>query len=130
MRNRTQEFERGLSVVEVLVAISLLAISGLSVAQSTIRSFAHLSQSYRTSVASQIALEHLELIAQRDPSTLGATENESSTTVIQSGLTFYRSTVISVNGDGSRTISVSVTSPTGLTGRASLSTTLPLWGDV
>ena len=130
MRHAPQRSEQGLSVVEVLVAISLLAISGLAVAQSTIRSFSHLNQSYRTSIASQIALEHLELFAQRDPSTLEATASESSTTVTQSGLTFYRSTAISVNSDGSRTVSVSVTSPRGLTGKASLSTTFPLWGDV
>lgn len=121
--------ERGVSVVEVLVAISLLAISGLAVAQSTIRSFATLSQSYRTSVASQIALDKIESLAQLDPSTIQTTSNESKTSITQSGLLFYRSTSITINSDGSRTILVSVTSPTGLSGKSTLTSTLPLWGN-
>jgi Tfp pilus assembly protein PilV len=130
MKRPGQHPEGGLSVVEVLVAIALLAISGLAVAQSTIRSFSYLNQSYRTSLASQIALERLELLAQRDPSTLVESESESATQVVHSGLTFYRSTLISINTDGSRTVSVTVNSPSGTQGKAALSTTFALWGDV
>jgi Tfp pilus assembly protein PilV len=130
MRGATPNHERGLSAVEVLVAIALLAISGLAVAQSTIRSFSFLNQSYRSSLASQIALEQLELLAQQNPATLQESGGESAAQVIHSGLTFYRSTTISINSDGSRTVSVSVSSPTGMHGKASLSTTFALWGDV
>jgi Tfp pilus assembly protein PilV len=121
--------ESGVSMVEVLVAMSLLAISGLAVTQSTIRAFGTLNQSYRTSVASQIALDKIENLAQQDPSTIQSTSNETNSSVTQSGLQFLRSTRVTVNSDGSRTIIVSVTSPTGSPGTASLTTTLPLWGN-
>jgi prepilin-type N-terminal cleavage/methylation domain-containing protein len=121
--------ERGVSMVEVLVAISILAISGLAVTQSTIRSFATLNQSYRTSVASQIALDKIESFAQQDPSTIQTSSNESNNSVTHSGLQFLRSTSVAVNSDGSRTITVSVASQNGWPGSASLSTTLPLWGN-
>jgi Tfp pilus assembly protein PilV len=121
--------ESGASMVEVLVAMSLLAISGLAVTQSTIRAYATLNQSYRTSVASQIALDKIESLAQQDPSTIQTTSNESHSAVTQTGLQFFRTTTVTVNADGSRTVLVTVTSPSGSPGTASLTTTLPLWGN-
>ena len=122
--------QQGNSIVEVLVTISLLAISGLAVAQSTIRAFSSLNRSYRTSLAGQVALDRMEILAERDPSTLENSLDETNEAVVMSGATFYRSTSIVVNSDGSRTVTVSVRSPQNLSGKATLSTTLPLRGNL
>ena len=120
--------EGGFSLIEVLVSISILAVVGLAVATSTIRSYVFLKQSTRSSLASQLALDKIEMLATVDPTTLTAANNSTEPSVNRNGVTFSRSTVITVNSDGSRTATVTVLPLSGTGGRATFTTTFAQWG--
>lgn len=124
-----EDTERGFSIVEVLVSISILAVVGLSIASSTINSYVFLKRSFRSSLASQLALDKLELLATVNPDTLTTANNSTETNLKRDSVTFTRTTTITVNADNSRTVSVSVSSTSGSGGKASFTTTLPQWGN-
>ena len=121
--------EGAFSMLEILVSISLLAVVGLAVATSTIRAYVFLKQSMRSSLASQLALDKIEMLATVNPSTLTTANGGTEPSLLQDGVTFSRITTITVNADGSRTASVVVTSLTRTGGRATFTTTFPQWGN-
>ena len=97
----------GSSLIELLVAISLFSIVALSLAKSVGFSNRIQSKTNSNSVAMQIALEGLESYAKKDPLTLSAVTNSSST-IAKSPTTYTRLVSITVNSDNSRTVQVTV----------------------
>jgi prepilin-type N-terminal cleavage/methylation domain-containing protein len=121
--------ERGMSLLESLAAISILSVVGLSLTYSTIASYKLTHRNIRNSVAAQLALEKMEEMAARNPSTLSSADNELEEKVLVDNMSFSRNTEIEVNVDGSRTIFVDVeTNNESLGGRSSVVNTFALWG--
>jgi len=121
--------ERGMSLLESLAAISILSVVGLSLTYSTIASYKLTHRNIRNSVAAQLALEKMEELAARNPSTLSSADNEFEEEVLVDNMAFNRNTEIEVNIDGSRTIFVDVdTNNESLGGRSSMINTFALWG--
>lgn len=120
--------ERGFTVIEVLVSIVILGVVGLAVAMNTIKSYTFLKRGIRNSYAAQLALDKIETLAAKDPSTLSSANNQTESGLSWRNVKFNRTTTITVNSDGSRTISVSVTGANkSLGGKANMVSTLPLW---
>jgi len=124
-----QRNEKGMSLLESLAAISILSVVGLSLTYSTIASYKLTHRNIRNSVAAQLALERMEEMAARNPSTLSSADNELEEAVYVDNMSFSRNTEIEVNVDGSRTIFVDVeTNNESLGGRSSVVNTFALWG--
>ncbi len=121
--------ESGMSLIEVLVAMSVLAILALSVAQSTVRSYRFFLQSTRSSLASQLALDKIEALAATNPALLNASTTTESD-VMRDNVRFNRVTRVIVNSNGSRSVTVTVTATNaGSGGKAVLSSTFPEWSN-
>lgn len=67
-------------------------------------------------LATNLAVSKIEELSGVDPTTLDAGDNSTETGLVIEGheITFDRETEITVNADGSRTITVSVSSPSAL----------------
>ena len=122
--------EKGFSVIEVLVALVILSIVGLAAARNSIMSMVVLKRSIRTSVATQLAIEKLEELGSIDPVSLDSTDNSNETNLLVDKMQFTRTATITVNADGSRSVSVVVTiSDAQLGGTHTASSRFPLWGN-
>src|SRR6185312_10253045 len=100
--------QRGTSMFELMVALTLFSIVALALCGSTGFAYRVQAKTNGSSVAMQIALETLESYVKLDPLTLSAVTNSSST--VSRGTTTYTQVVnITVNTDNSRTINVAVT---------------------
>lgn len=102
--------EAGFSLIEVLVSISIFAIASLG---SYLSITTGLNVAKHTEVhyaASSLASSKLEEIASRDINSVDSSLNEVTHNVTWAGLdlTFTRTTVVTVNADDSRTVSVTV----------------------
>ncbi len=121
--------ERGLSLIESLVAITILAVLGLSITYNTIYSYRITLRNIRYSVAAQLALERIEQLAARDPIGISSDNNENESLMRNGNMEFVRTTVVTINADNSRTVRVDVVAADeSLGGRSSLSNTFALWG--
>ena len=105
--------QAGSTIVEVLVAIVLFGLVGLSMATSNIYGIKFQKRAELGNLATNLAVTKIEQLAGYDPTTLDAGDNSSETGIAVSGhsITFNRVTTITVNSDGSRTVQVTVSSP-------------------
>lgn len=121
--------EAGFSLLEILVTTALLSIVGLGLALSTVTSFNTFNRSVRHALATDLVLDKLEQFAATNPSTLSAANDETNTAVTERGISFNRTTTVTVNVDGSRTAAVSVScTNTFLQCSASFTNTFVPWG--
>lgn len=119
----------GFALVEVLVAIALLAITALSVARSTIIAYNTMARNEYRAAAVQLAKEKLEELAAQSPVTLNDAQDQLETNVTFGKMKFSRTTNVTVNNDNSRTISVTVTGLNSqLGGTVTLQDSFALWG--
>jgi len=125
-----KKFQQGFSLIEVLVAMVILSVVGLAVANNTIKSYSFMKRSIRNSLATQLALDKLEMVSAVNPTTLDSSDNTVETSVISKNISFTRTTTITVNSDNSRTVTVEVNGNTeSLGGRAIYTNRLSLWGN-
>jgi len=119
--------DKGFTSIELLVAISILSIVALAVSINTVKSFVFLKRGIRTSYATELAQDKIEYFAAMDPTNLSSANNQTETNLVFNKVTFTRTSTVTSNSDGSRTVSVTVSGSHGLGGRATMATTLPLW---
>ena len=123
--------ESGFTIMEVLVAIVLLAFIGLASARNSIMSMTTLKRSIRNSIATQLAIEKIEELGAVDPTTLDAGDNSTEASIIQDNIEYSRATTVVVNSDQSRSVTVVVTpNDTQLGGSYTTTSRFPLWGNV
>jgi prepilin-type N-terminal cleavage/methylation domain-containing protein len=128
MRRRTRS-ERGLSLVESLVAIVILAITGLSLAHTMISATRYTRRAERNSIATQLAFEKMEQLAARSPATLGDAFDLTETALTVNRIAYNRTTNVTVNADGSRTVVVDVwPRDSSLGKRVTYQSTFARWG--
>ena len=121
--------EAGISLLEVLVALVVLAIISMGVAVSTGRSYSLAKRAIREEIASELARSKLEELLAVDPSSLSAASSLSETGLVSSGISFFRNTVVTVNADNSRHISVTVAPTESDRGKSvTFQQTVSLWG--
>lgn len=120
--------QKGLSIIEAMVSVSLLSVLMLATAHGISTSFKTTKREIRDSEALQLALEKMEQLAAIDPSTLTAAESGTEALTVDS-IAFSRVTTVTVNADTSRTVQVQVTSTEQGGGNVSLSNTFALWGN-
>ena len=82
--------EGGVSLIEVLVALVIFSIMGLSVAYSTMAKMNAQARNVRNNLALQIAMDSLEQYAAIDPDTLDDTDDSTGVTVQRQGINFLR----------------------------------------
>lgn len=122
--------EQGFSLIEILVAVLLFSILGLSLAYSLLMMYQTRGRNYHNSLASQLAIEGIEDFQSQDPSTLSSANN-STASVARDGVTFQKQVSITVNADSSRTITVDISCPgCKLGGNAAVTNNFPQWGSV
>lgn len=107
---RANPRDAGMSLIEVLVAITLLSLSGLAISNSAIHAFQSLKFVELNHVANILAISKMEEIAARDTVEIDTSLNgiESSVEWADLEITFSRSTDVTVNADGSRSVVISV----------------------
>ena len=121
--------EAGTGLIDVLVAMLLLSFLGASLSSSTNLSFSAFKRAKRQSLASQLAIETLESLAATNPANLDDADDLVETGISRESVTFNRTTDVTVNADGSRTVTVTVTgAKSKLGGSASYTSTYPMWG--
>ncbi len=119
--------QNGFSMLEVLVSVAILSIVGLGISQSSIGMLRARTVTLNKQVSTQLATEKLEQYAALDPLTLSA-ENSNSESLSHAGKSFLRSSTITVNSNGSRTVTVSVRpADASQSGSANLSGTFTSW---
>lgn len=108
--------ERGFTLIEILVAIVFFGLISVSIASSTIYGMRFQKHAELGNLATNLAVSKIEELSGVDPTTLDAGDNSTETGLVIEGheITFDRETEITVNADGSRTITVSVSSPSVL----------------
>lgn len=122
--------QSGFGILEVMVAIVVLAIVSLTTARASIVSYINLNSSMRNSMATQLAIEKLEQFAATDPSTLTSASGGTESAVKQDNVTFTRTTTVTVNADSSVSVTVAVVATDSARGgRYTASNTFPLWGN-
>ncbi len=108
--------QRGSSIVEVLVAMSLFSIVAVGLAQSAAYSLRFQKSAELGNLARNLAVSKAEelagvSLADLDDSFDGT---ESNLTVVGHSISFDRVTDVTVNADGSRTVDIVVSSPSPL----------------
>lgn len=122
--------EEGMTVLSVLVAVVILAIIGLSLARNTIASLQIMKVTEVNNAASNLAVSRIEELAGRDASDIDASLNANETNITYAGLgiTFNRTTTITVNADDTRDIEVRVVSnSSAVPSDVSFTTSLSVW---
>ncbi len=105
--------QRGTGLLEVLVAIVLLGILGLTVVSSSIVGIRYQKASEIGNLAMNLAVSKAEILSGVRIDLLNDTYDATENTLQVSGhkITFKRVTDVTVNSDGSRTIFITVSSP-------------------
>ncbi len=120
--------QKGVTLVETLVTITLLGILALGLMQAVNMTIFARGKNVRSNVAMELATSYLETLSSIDPETL-TSANSNTTTVSKDNFSFTREVEVVVNANESRTITVTVTGDTvSLGGKATLTKTLSLWG--
>ena len=120
--------EQGSTLIELLVALGLVGIMNLAIAQSALLSASSQGFAENRSLGMQMAMNEIEKYAAIDPTLLTAASG-STAQVTREGKKFTRVTTITVNADSTRTVNVSVTNVIAhLRGNVVLEETFPLWG--
>jgi len=122
--------ERGMGLFEVLLALALISIGSLALAANTIGALQIAKKTTINHAASNLALSKIEELSAYDPKDIDGSFNSIENSIAVPGLnvTFKRTTVVAVNADNTRTVTVTVQSNSNAvkTG-ASFSTTFALW---
>lgn len=104
--------QRGFGLIEVLVAFLLFSIISLSATRSAIYSIRFQKNAEVGNIARNLAVTKAEQLAgislDELDNTYGGTESDLTTE--GSEMTFIRVTTVTVNGDGSRSIEITVSS--------------------
>ena len=100
----------GFSLMEVLIALFIFSLVGLSIAKSTIVSMQAQLRAEMGNVARNLAVSKAEELSGVKISDLDATYNDTETDLAVSGhqTKFTRVTTVIVNSDNSRTIHIAV----------------------
>jgi len=119
--------QRGVSLMEALVGMVLLAIIGLAITGSTIFFIKMRHKAMADALATQLALEKLEEFAAIDPANYSSGQSWSET-VSRSGRNFTRESRVTVNSDDSRTFVVNISAEKiTIGGEISMSNTYTPW---
>lgn len=105
---RRRKFQNGFSLLEALVALTILATVGLSLSYSMITAIKTSRRAERNSVASQLAFRKMEELAQVNPNNLSNANDLREPSLKVNGIAYTRVTDVTVNPDGSRTVDVTV----------------------
>ncbi len=102
--------QMGFSMIELLVAVALLGLSGLAISRSVIQGFRILKFSEVNFIANSLAMAKMEEFAAKDTIEITAALNavEPAVTYPDLGLTFTRTSTIVENLDETRTVTVNV----------------------
>jgi type II secretory pathway pseudopilin PulG len=122
--------QAGFTMLEALVGMSFAGMLSLAIAMSLTAAMRTEKATEVHFAASTIASNRIEQISSVDVQNITSAYNETDTEVSWGDLnvTFLRSTTITTNSDGSRTIKVSVRSDHSLLpSDVSFQTTLALW---
>ena len=128
--NSVRNHEDGSTLIEAMVGILLLAIMGLTVTWSSMMSMRYQKVSEIGNLAMNLAVSKAEQLSgvRIDLLTNAYDSTENNLTINGHAITFKRVTDISVNSDGSRTISIVVSSDSRYLPRpARYSTTFAPW---
>lgn len=125
----TSSQSRGFTLIEVLVAIVIVAVVSLSTTYSTISSFALYHHSTRAALARQLAFARMEELAARNPLLLSEADNSIEEDLLINNISYNRSVAVLVNPDGSRTVTVTVQNNRTASITAQFSNTFALWGN-
>lgn len=98
--------EKGFSLIETLVALTILATVGLSLSYSMITAIRASRRAERNSVASQLAFRKMEELAQVNPNNLSNANDLTESALTVNGIAYTRVTNVTVNADGSRTVDI------------------------
>lgn len=119
---------RGSTLIEVLAVIVLFAIMALALAKTTIATIVTRGQTEIRALQMQIATEAMEELAGINPINL-TDADDATTSLIRNGHDFTRTIDVTVNGDSSRRIDVTVISTNARFGTSkTLSATYAVWG--
>ena len=121
-----QEF--GISMVEILAALSLLSFASLGILHSSITSHNTVHRAVRHTVANQLAFEKMEELASLDPQVLDNSYNTSEV-VVRNKAEYSRVVSVVVEADRVRTVRVLVKAVNyDRGGRAEISSSFALRG--
>jgi hypothetical protein len=130
MQHITDSDERGSSMFELIVGLTFIGIVGLTVIWSTVSGVRFQKQTEVGNTAMNLAVSRAEELAGVFIENLNASFNETNVTVDdhQHKFELKRSTIVTINPDGSRTVTVTISGP----GRylpvpISYTTTFALW---
>lgn len=123
--------EKGVGLIEAIGALSISAILILGIFQVQILAHKSSKKAFNEFVATRLAYEKLENLKLQDPSFLDSSDNETETGLVRENATFSRTTNITVNGDRSRTIFITVGNDYQTLGtNVSLAETIGNWGNL
>lgn len=121
--------ESGFSLPDVLASLLILSIAALALTKSTVTSLSSAKRGVRSAVASHLAHNRMEELLAVSPQSLTAAHAETATPLIERGMTFVRSTTLTIEDDGTRIVTVSVKPvPSELGSETTLNGVFPLWG--
>lgn len=120
--------QQGFSLIEAIISLFLVSTMALSICNSSLTSLKVLSRSEYNNYATQLAMRKMEEWSAKNPTSYsGGTTTEND--VIIDKVKFDRVSIVAVNADSSRTVTVTVTAQrAGFSGLASFSNTYALWG--
>jgi Tfp pilus assembly protein PilV len=125
---RSREAENGLTVVEVLVAATLLAVVGVSITQSSIMITQQNNRTVYRSQAIELATDKLEELATINPELLSDDLDESQT-LTHEGHSFTRIVNITIRSNRARHALVTVRSDApGIDVEVVIENSFALWG--
>jgi type II secretory pathway pseudopilin PulG len=104
--------EQAFGLLEVLFAVVLIGIVATSVSLSVVSSAQTIKRTQVHYMASNAAISKIEEFAAVKPDTFGesASGTETNVSIAGSALTYTRETTVEVNSDGSRSVTVNVSS--------------------
>ncbi len=109
--NKILKSEVGISMLEVLVSILLLGIMSTGVSKSVVMALKTSTYTEYNHIATSLAVSKMEELASINVTSIGALHSVEDEVAWPSfNSTFERETVIVINPDESRTITVTVTS--------------------
>ena len=115
----------GMTLIELMVALALIGVAFMALANSTQTSLIHFKRSLRETYATEIAIERMEELSAMNPLDIPA--GVTAENISRGKVGFTRTVEVTVNVDRSRAVSISVTGhDPKLGGRCSISSTLPL----
>ncbi len=119
--------ESGVSLIESLMAMSLVSIVLITHIQALIHNEKVYNRNRKNSLAIQQAIDIMEQYSSRYLGTLADVNDFTTTNYLYNGIRFTRSLNVTANANASTTFEVTVTATTsGYSGNASLTKTMPL----